>query len=1287
MATVVLQYAGAALGTFLGGPLGGIIGRALGGIAGNIVDQRLFGSATHHEGPQLGSLRVMSSEEGAPIPVVFGRMRIAGQVIWASNLVEMASTTTQKTSSKGGPQATSTDYTYFANFAVGLCEGEIDGIGRVWADGKEIDLESFNPRIYKGTETQTPDSLIIAIEEAAPAYRGLSYVVFERFALAQFGNRLPQLTFEMIGKGNAVAGVVKALNIIPGSTEFGYDTQVISRNLDVGITASENAHVSAERSDWSVSIDQLQATCENVAAISLVVSWFGNDLRCGTCQLKPMVDNAVKNTSPTTWMVNGISRELAQRVSQVNGGPAYAGTPSDASVKRAIQDAHSRGLKVTFYPFILMDIPATNNLADPYGGSQQAAYPWRGRITASVAPGRVGTPDKTAVATSEISAFVGNALPSDFTTSGDTVVYSGPAEWSFRRMILHYAKLCAAAGGVDAFLIGSEMPGLSTLRASTSNFPFVTALQSLAVEVKVILPEAKISYAADWSEYSGHRPSDGSGDLYFHLDSLWSSSAIDFIGIDNYAPISDWRDGTAHADYMSGTNSIYDQTYLQAGCASGENYDWYYANTAARDVQLRSPITDGTYGKPWVYRAKDFKSWWLNEHYNRPAGVQSASPTPWVPQSKPIWFTEAGCPAIDKGTNEPNVFYDIKSAESSLPHYSGGQADAQIQTAYIKAVQSYWSSTNNPVSSVYGSSMVDTSKIFYWAWDARPFPAFPTLTTVWSDTANYARGHWLNGRIGAVSLGELISRLALRFGFAEIDVSEVDGQIDGYVLDRPMSARDALENLLTAFAIDVVETEGKLKFRSRKTASAITLSVDDLVEEGAEKAIFSQTRAQQTELPASVRLGYIDAGLDYRTAAVSQMKQHTGSAREINISLPAAVNQAEAQARVDVMLEEAWAAREHAEFSVPPQFLNFEPGDVIEIGSSKWRVKSIADGGARKISAVAHEPAVYDPAPAASRLAGTTLPPIYGPPDVVLLDLGLVTSGSSAAPWFAAQASPWPGSLALYKKTGAASFTFIRLISGQATMATSLNPWPQGRLHRIDFTAGLDVVMRFGAFTSISEDELLNGKNLVAIGDAATGYEVAQFLNAELIATNTFRLTGWLRGQAGSEPEMLASRTTGTNIVLLNTAVVQPELSASEIGLETTWRLGPAQLDHGHASFIEFTFTSQQRALRPLSPVQIKSSIVASGVQLTWIRRSRIDADSWDVAEISVGEVAEIYTVEIFDGSVLKRCASVTTPNYIYTASDILADFGLTPASFTVRIAQVSSLLGAGAFLERTINV
>ena len=110
---------------------------------------------------------------------------------------------------------------------------------------------------------------------------------------------------------------------------------------------------------------------------------------------------------------------------------------------------------------------------------------------------------------------------------------------------------------MDAFCIGSEMRGLTQIRDSADGYPAVRELCDLAEEVRSILgPDTKIGYAADWSEYFGHQPGDGSGDVLYHLDPLWASPEIDFIGIDNYMPLSDWRDGAGHADAAAG--SIYD---------------------------------------------------------------------------------------------------------------------------------------------------------------------------------------------------------------------------------------------------------------------------------------------------------------------------------------------------------------------------------------------------------------------------------------------------------------------------------------------------------------------------------------------------------------------------------------------------------------------------------------------------------------------------------------------------------------------------------------------------------
>ncbi len=1289
MATVVLSYAGAALGTLVGGPIGGILGRAIGGLAGNALDQRLFGKKQKSEGPRLNDLRVMASEEGSAIPAVWGRMRVAGQVIWATNLEEVVSTETQKASSKGGPKSTTTTYSYFGNFAVGLCEGVIDGIGRVWADGKVVDSGSFTTRLYTGTETQAPDSLITAVETTAPAYRGLAYIVFERLPLERFGNRLPQLSFEIFRRGSSLGEKVRSVNIIPGSTEFGYDTALVTRNDARGLTVSENAHASAVETDWTLSVDQLQGACPNLQSASLVVAWFGDDLRCGTCSVRPRVDSLTKVTTGANWSVSGDTRATAVAVSTSGATPAYGGTPSDETVVRAIQDLRTRGLQVTFYPFLLMDIPAGNALPDPYGGAAQQAYPWRGRLTCNPAPGLVGTPDKTAAMATQGSAFMGSCTPSQFTVTGTSVIYSGPVQWSYRRMILHYAKLCAAAGGVDAFLIGSELRGLTTLRSTASNFHMVNLLRDLAVDVKAILPGVKISYGADWTEYFGYRPQDGSGDVYFHLDTLWSNAAIDFIGIDSYMPLADWRDGASHLDAVAGAASIYDRNYLSARMAGGEGYDWYYATPANRDAQVRTLITDGTYGKPWVFRYKDLLNWWSNAHRNRPGGVESGSNTSWVPQSKPIWFTEVGCPAVDKGANQPNAFYDAKSSESQFPYYSGGQRDDLMQHRYMEVVENYWSAAGaqNPISSVYGSSMVNAARTTWWAWDARPFPSFPARTDVWSDGANYPRGHWLNGRLSAVDLGELIAGLALRFGLGAVDVSAVAGLVDGFVLDRPMSGRDALESLLAVFSLDAIESDGVLKVRPRAARVSLNLTRDALVEHGRNGAVLQETRAQETDLPRLVRLGYVESSLDYRSAAVQQSQPDTASAREIAMQLPAAVPQSLAQARADVALAESWGQRATADFALPPRLIGLEPGDVIAVDGKAYRLSRIMDAEARLVEAVQHDASVYDAPSLVERVALPKLADVFGQADVLMMDLALATTAQPAAAWVAAQAKPWPGRLNVLKQQGGVSYAFNSLVGAQATMGETLSVLPAGLVGRVDRNVILNVQLDFGALASVSRAELLAGANSAIVGSTATGFEILQFEQAVLTGVNTYRLEGLLRAQAGSLAEMLPSRPAGQRFVLLNGAVTQVSGTLQDATLPSRWRVGPASLDHGHPAYVTLDVSPTMKALRPLRPAHIRAVRSGGGVTISWIRQTRSGGDGWELGEVPLSEESESYVLTVMNGVAVARTFNVSVAQQFYSDAQMVVDFGAVPLLLTLRVAQVSAAFGAGTVLERVVNV
>lgn len=198
MATLIFS----AIGTVIGGPLGG----AIGALVGRQVDTAILGSPSR-EGPRLKELAVTTSSYGAAIPRYFGRMRAAGSIIWSTPLVEHKQT---QGGGKGRPSVSS--YTYSASFAVALSSRTILNVGRIWADGNLLrgaagDLKTGGKfRLYTGHGDQPLDPLLAAAEtpERCPAYRGLAYCVFEDLELADYGNRIPALTFEIFADSDAI---------------------------------------------------------------------------------------------------------------------------------------------------------------------------------------------------------------------------------------------------------------------------------------------------------------------------------------------------------------------------------------------------------------------------------------------------------------------------------------------------------------------------------------------------------------------------------------------------------------------------------------------------------------------------------------------------------------------------------------------------------------------------------------------------------------------------------------------------------------------------------------------------------------------------------------------------------------------------------------------------------------------------------------------------------------------------------------------------------------------------
>ncbi|NLH80713.1 MAG: hypothetical protein GX458_07715, partial [Phyllobacteriaceae bacterium] len=1089
MATLLLAAAGASLGGALGGVgIGAAIGQAIGGVAGAMIDRALIRSGTSLTGSRLSDLDVQSSTEGEPIPRVYGRVRIAGQVIWATRFEEEA----VESSSGGKGGVSTTSYRYYANFAVGLCEGPIRRVGRVWADGTLVDLDRITMRVHLGGEDEEPDALILARQGGdVPACRGTAHVVFERLPLDDWGNRIPQLTFEVIRVVEPLEDAVQALTVIPGATEYGYAPTAVTRVVD-GETAAENRHVTTAASDFLAALDEAIDLCPNLRRIALVVTWFGDDLRAGVCRPMPAVETRDKTVAATeAWAVAGLTRATARLIGQVDGRAACGGTPTDASVIAAIRAIHDRGLAVTLYPFLAMDVAAANSLPDPWGGDRQAAYPWRGRITCDPAPGVAGSVDRTDAARTQLDAFAGSVPVSAFSLVGETVVCARPDEWSFRRMILHMAHLAVAAGGVEAFLIGSEFVGLNAVRDAAGAHPFVETLTALAADVRsVVGASTTLTYGADWSEWSGHHPADGSGDVIFHLDPLWASPAIDAVGIDAWFPLTDWRRGD-HLD-AGFADLATDRAHVDSRVEGGENYDWYYASQADRLAQIRTPIVDAAHGEDWIFRPKDLRGWWTNLHHDRSGGVRAATSTAWVPGSKPIWLTELGCPAVDLGGNEPAAFPDPKSSESRLPYFSAGTRDDFLQRRTLETVLAHWNPDLNPDRnplSVAGVRMVPLDGIHLWAWDARPFPAFPSAADLWADASAWSTGHWLTGRLGGLSVEGLIAAVLADVGFGDVAFRAVAGHLDGFVVDRRMSTRDALEPILTAFGVDALDVGTAIRFAGRDRRADATVVLDDLVETDADP-LFRIRRTQESELPNELSATFSDPLLEFRRTTVTVGRRLGASRRSSSADL-AVVAPIETMVSVaEAWLEDLWAGRNTVEATVDPSRIEIEPGDVLDLvlegRTERVMVESLTDGTARSFSARSLDPAVRRPIRGGTRRRATTLAPVRGAPIVHVLDIAHPTEDADAhRPYLAAWAAPWTGSLAVRRVYDGETTTATTTIDRPAVIGVTTTDLAPGPVGVWDRTPRLDVRLHGGTLAAASERLVLEGANRAAIRAAS----------------------------------------------------------------------------------------------------------------------------------------------------------------------------------------------------------
>ena len=660
------------------------------------------------------------------------------------------------------------------------------------------------------------------------------------------------------------------------------------------------------------------------------------------------------------------------------------------------------------------------------------------------------------------------------------------------------------------------------------------------------------------------------------------------------------------------------------------------------------------------------------------------------PQFDAAWLDELGFPAVDKGTNQPNVFIDPKSSESSSPYYSNLEQDPQIQESGLRAVLEYWrDEDNNPISSLYDGGMVDVARAHIWAWDARPWPDFPLRKNVWSDGENYELGYWISGRMSRDQLTRIVGEVCECCGVDQYDVSKLNRIVNGFWIRGATTGREALQILMSAYAFDSIEPEGVLVFKPTETLKPSLVHFDDLVDTGED--LFSTSRNSNDVMIDHVSLGFWNSDLNYQFSQLEARQNNVPLPSQMRLEYPLVLRSSEASIIVRKILLQQYSGREGITFTVPISRVDLTVGDIISVEKmglvGRYQIGNIEEHSYRIIEAVRIPP--ISSMKATSRNSAPALPEVIAPNPVyaILLDLPVIKMGDNEiTPYVAVAASPWPRGAVFYSSKDDENFDVDYATLEPTVIGRTSSAVPKTIAHCWSCVS-FDVTVSSGILSSVNKKSILAGSNLAAIKNVVNDeWELFQYQYATLNGDGSYRLSRLLRGQFGTDAIIPDVHPEGSEVIFLNSDIGQLMADNAGFGDERFVRYGPSNLSLSDPNFTNDIVPFIGVGLRPFSPVHLKGCIISDGsIELDWIRRTRAIGDFWSVSEVPLAEETENYKVTIWANDVQVRNINSQQPLYVYSFTDQSAD-GVV-GDIEISVSQISEIYGLGPSTRIIINV
>lgn len=558
---------------------------------------------------------------------------------------------------------------------------------------------------------------------------------------------------------------------------------------------------------------------------------------------------------------------------------------------------------------------------------------------------------------------------------------------------------------------------------------------------------------------------------------------------------------------------------------------------------------------------------------------------------------------------------------------------------------------------------------------------------------------------GAIRLMTIVADVCNRCGLtdSQIDVGDLTEIVDGYVITRVMSGRDAISPLRSYGFFDCVESDGVLKWPTRGKATVATVTDEDLCAfdpSGNRPSSMEVARTQTIELPRRLRVHYAQAEQNYEPGEQSASRLSAGAQEVRDLEVAVSMSDRKAAQIADVVLYDLWTSRNSYRLILDHSFLGIEPADAFEapVDGRVERLRAVSTDysmpGLIAIEAVRDDDGVYvsyaTSAPTATTGGGGSIS-TPGESDLVLLDLPLLRDTDNDAGYYAALRAiggmTFGGAVIYRSPDGGTTYDDVAVVDAQATIGELTAALPAGPTTIVDEGNELLVELTDGELESIADASLLAGLNAAAIGTHGR-WEIIQFKTASgPDSSGVWTLTGLVRGRRGTEWAVGTSEV-GDRFVLLDAAVVRIPSNIAAIGAEREHKGVLAGTSIDTTTAIDFTCNAV--ALEPFSVVGIEGTWEDDGdLAITWIRRGRIGQELPSGVDIPISEASEAYEVDILSNDspeTVLRTLSSSSPAVTYTAAQQAEDFGSPlPESVTVRIYQLSAVVGRGYPAEATL--